>query len=541
MGFFNTVLSFEGYDLRIIRKSSCEKRGYPMAIINIKYGKTYKNIINWNNITAYQFRNDWATLLSGEYNANDDAWNEDRMIVALLTIMGKRELESLLSLAARRRGNYVDYHLLRKALQTDATNKFFYTGKFAVENDIYIDYLNNMALSTAEDGKILFTFYFNNRKKFSAQEHKLFVDHIEKIENEKLKTQILEFISLNYVSPESDQDPTQELMNTLEEQMQALKKEEEEKANNTGRDYQPSVINDSIADAKPASTALFVDTNNSGVKDSPILSPIPLILTSAVVVVPPSPIETNTSWFTKFVNKWKALPTGYKVAAFGVTFLGLVSTILGIVFPPSLTVTVPLLKISSSALLTYGGAVLTTACLVGHAVHISRQPVSKTKALPISTPPVADDNLQQPAAPVIEPLKAELALTPSPSHISTASTRVLRHSDSFIRDSDAEGQEEEKEQDIDTCGSSQLGDSRDERDDSLSRSSRTILSMLKVPTNTPISSSPSTSPLTQHSSASPSNTGRSVLSFVRSNSTGTAISKSSKARVATISPRLPRP
>lgn len=89
--------------------------------------------------------------------------------------------------------------------------------------------------------------------------------------------------------------------------------------------------------------------------------------------------EKQPSLWERCKQKWNAISTKAKVAAVVFTVLGVAAVLLGVFLPPSLAVTIPLLKISSSALLTYAGAALAGATLIGHAAHIALAPAATTK------------------------------------------------------------------------------------------------------------------------------------------------------------------
>jgi hypothetical protein len=88
---------------------------------------------------------------------------------------------------------------------------------------------------------------------------------------------------------------------------------------------------------------------------------------------------SKSTFWQRCKQKWNAVPTVAKVAAVVATVVGLASLVLGILCPPSLLVTVPLLKISSSSLMIYAGAALTGVTLLGHATHVATRPVRLTK------------------------------------------------------------------------------------------------------------------------------------------------------------------
>jgi hypothetical protein len=506
---------------------------------NFEYGKTFRPIINWENVTKFQYKTDWQDLLADKVATSE--WNRDRIIVALLNIIEKKKLESLMLLLANRREQHVDLGLIRKALQINATNLFYHTGAFILADQMYIEYLDNMQLSTSDNGHVLFNFYHKQRKNFSESERSLFIAYVEKIANESLKRQILDFIELNESVSEVIEDPDAAELEAIEASLKERIAQEEEKMSqeskeetiNTGKDLLPSVVN--VSGAVPH---LFVDTNIVG-DDSPNHSPVPKIKTVPVALQASSPmVAAKASLFLRFANKWKALPTRYKLAAFGFTVLGIAATVLGIVFPPSLTVTVPLLKISSSALLTYGGAALTALTLAGHAIHISRQP-AKTVASPNNTT-VPADNLP----PVIASAAEEEKESTSYSPVFTVTAEHEHAVDNALR-SASESRTPREDADVDHCESTQLEVTRSNRSASDS-SSMTILSILRAPQSTPRSAS-SLARLDAIPTTPTSSDGAYVPpQLVRSSSVRTAKEKSpnkTKAnsngeRIATISPRL---
>jgi hypothetical protein len=457
-------------------------------VIKIQYAETYKEIINWDNVTLNQFDTDWKKLFSGEEKVNTDSLNEDRLLVALLVIKQNNKLNELMGSLAKQTYQQVNYNLLHKAQQMAATQALFDTGVFVSENNLYLNLLENLRQSTANSGHTLFNFYEKNRNNFSATAHKLFVDYVEAMDetftnNKKLKNQILSFISLNHINQEPEEDPSAELIANMEKE---IKEMEDQQVTSTG--LQPSVITDSSLATTPVpSISLSIDT--ADVKDQETI-PSPTLLKKAHIGFPLA-ITTKPSLFTTFANKWNALPTRYKIAAAVFALLGLVSTVLGIVFPPSLTVTLPLLKVSSSSLLIYGGAALEAVTLLGHAVHISRQEVFETKT-PVFKE-ITEEEKEQQTAPVIiiESAQVPSAQTApeeksNPSTpVSSASTTLRRHS--FHHD-DADDSDHEEES-IDHCEVTKISGSTASHSPS---SSALVLSSLDVPPNSPASARPNT-------------------------------------------------
>ncbi len=450
----------------------------------IIYGTTFKPIINWENITQLQFKTDWLDLLADK--AKTQEWNRDRLLIAILNIIENEKLRVLIELLGNRRDTLFDMNLILKAVQIEPTTLFFEDGNFSLENHAYLEYLDNMANSTADDGKVLFHFYEAHREKFTADEHLLFSDYVTTIKDEKLKENILGFIRLNgYVSDVvTIEEPD---TNELEAQLQRLEREDvlnkaaledkQDKVEVEKEDVQPeqeqtpaSGVNLLPSVVASVPSRLSIDTSNNS-EESPSSSPVPV--RKATPVIGPTALVAfqKVSLATRIANKWKALPTRYKLAAFGFAMLGIAATVLGIVFPPSLTVTVPLLKVSSSTLLTFGGAALTAVTLVGHAIHISRQP-AKAVVLPVSETAPAQN---QPQSAAVE-AEQEVPETPSPSSV--------------------QNELEEKDERADFSSSAPLSVSLDpcestrtERPRSLSASSVTILSILRAPQTTPTSAS----------------------------------------------------
>ena len=102
------------------------------------------------------------------------------------------------------------------------------------------------------------------------------------------------------------------------------------------------------------------------------------------------------SRWERFKQKWQAMSLGAKMVAGFSILAGIAAVLLGVFFPPSLAVTVPLLgKLTAGTLLTYGGAVLAGVTALGHTAHILTTPLPQSGVVQQSSSEKQDEEKEQ--------------------------------------------------------------------------------------------------------------------------------------------------